>query len=91
MQLSLASKPWTQQLAEMGYPFPIIKSVQPDGNKVWFQHGVTDYTATLNMGRIGHVEKAVMTVYTPPETEKRSVATNGVSSNPVQRIETDDE
>jgi hypothetical protein len=75
----------------MGYPFPIIKSVQPDGSKVWFQHGVEDFTATLNMGRIGHVEKAVMTSYTPPEPEKQSVSTNGVSSDPVQRIDTDAE
>ena len=91
MQLSLASKPWTQQLAEMGYPFPIIKSVQPDGSKVWFQHGIEDFTATLNMGRIGHVEKATMTSYTPPEPEKQPASTNGASSNPVQRIDTDDE
>jgi hypothetical protein len=87
LQLSSASKPWTQQLAEMGFPFPIIKSVQPDGNKVWFQHGVTDYTATLNMGQIGQVEKAVMKAFVPPEDEKAPVT----ASAPVQRIDDTDE
>jgi len=86
MQLSLASTPWTHQLAEMGYPFPIIKSVQPDGSKVWFQHGVTDYTATLNMGQLGQVEKAVIKAFVPPEPEKKAPVT---PSNPVQRIDED--
>ena len=87
LQLSLASKPWTQQLAEMGFPFPIIKSVQPDGTKVWFQHGVTDYTATLNMGQLGQVEKAVMKAFVPPEIE----TTPTTPSDPVQRIDDADE
>lgn len=70
LQLSRASKPWTNQLAEMGYPFPILKEFSTDGSKVWFQQGTEDFVASINGGRVGSVTPAVMKSFTPPEDEK---------------------
>jgi|TARA_R110002167_G_scaffold86433_3_gene233976 hypothetical protein len=84
MQLSMASKPWTKQLAEMGFPFPIIKELTPDGQRLWFTHGSEDFTASLNMGRIGNVNKAVMKSFTPPADATK---TPNAPSKDIERID----
>jgi len=84
MQLSMASKPWTKQLAEMGFPFPIIKELTPDGQRLWFTHGSEDFTASLNMGRIGNVNKAVMKSFTPPADAAK---TPSAPSKDIERID----
>ena len=88
MQLSMASKPWTKQLAEMGYPFPIIKELTPDGQRLWFTHGSEDFTASLNMGRIGNVNKAVMKSFTPPADATK---TPNAPAKGIERIDDQEE
>ena len=88
MQLSMASKPWTKQLAEMGFPFPIIKELTPDGQRLWFTHGSEDFTASLNMGRIGNVNKAVMKSFTPPADTTK---TPNAPSKDIERIDDQEE
>jgi hypothetical protein len=88
MQLSMASKPWTKQLADMGYPFPIIKELTPDGQRVWFSQGTEDFVASLNMGRIGGVERAVMKSFTPPED---TIKVNPTPSKDIERIDDSEE
>ena len=88
MQLSMASKPWTKQLAEMGFPFPIIKELTPDGQRLWFTHGSEDFTASLNMGRIGNVNKAVMKSFTPPADAAK---TPSAPSKDIERIDDQEE
>jgi hypothetical protein len=88
MQLSMASKPWTKQLAEMGFPFPIIKELTPDGQRLWFTHGSEDFTASLNMGRIGNVNKAVMKSFTPPADTTK---TPNAPSKDIERIDEQEE
>ena len=88
MQLAMASKPWTKQLAEMGFPFPIIKELTPDGQRLWFTHGSEDFTASLNMGRIGNVNKAVMKSFTPPADATK---TPNAPSKDIERIDDQEE
>jgi len=74
---TFATKSWMQDLADKGYPAPLIKDMSDDGTKLWFSQNESQYVAFLDDGRLSRVEKA--TFAKPPEPTK----TESISSNPV--------
>jgi hypothetical protein len=78
---TFATKSWMQDLADQGYPAPLIKELSDDGTKLWFSQNDNNFVAFLHDGRLARVEKA--TFAKPPE----SPTTTETSSNPVTPIE----
>ena len=67
-----------QDLADQGYPAPLIKELSDDGSKLWFSQNNDQFVAFLHDGRLARVEKA--TFAKPPE----AISTNSIEpSNPV--------
>ena len=75
---TFATKSWMQDLADQGYPSPLIKELSTDGTKLWFSQNNDQFVAFLHEGRLARVEKA--TFAKPPEST-RSDEVN--PSNPV--------
>jgi hypothetical protein len=72
-----ATKSWMQDLADQGYPAPLVKELSDDGSKLWFSQNDANFVAFLHNGRLARVEKA--TFAKPPEV----VATEITKIDPV--------
>ena len=71
---TFATKSWMQDLADKGYPAPLIKEMSDDGTKLWFSQNESQYVAFLDDGRLSRVEKA--TFARPPEIISTKVETS---------------
>jgi len=66
-----ATKSWMQDLADQGYPAPLVKELSDDGSKLWFSQNDDNFVAFLHNGRLARVEKA--TFSRPPETTRTEI------------------
>jgi|TARA_R100000781_G_scaffold114685_2_gene86164 tRNA nucleotidyltransferase/poly(A) polymerase len=83
------AKTWIEDLAEKGFQAPIVKSISPDGSKMWFIEGGTDFVASLGASGVGHVEKATFPPLPSNATNKISYAPS--ASNKRREEDTDEE
>ena len=83
------AKTWIEDLSEKGFQAPIVKSISPDGSKMWFIEGGTDFVASLGASGVGHVEKATFPPLPSNATNKISYAPS--ASNKRREENTDEE
>jgi hypothetical protein len=68
---TFATKSWMQDLADQGYPAPLVKQLSDDGSKLWFSQNNDNFVAFLHNGRLARVEKA--TFAKPPEITSTTI------------------
>jgi tRNA nucleotidyltransferase/poly(A) polymerase/DNA topoisomerase IB len=84
------TKTWIEGLADKGYISPMIKSLNPDGSKMWFVQGNTDFVAHLDATGVSHVEKATFAPLPSNATNTISYAPSASNKKREEEEDSDD-
>jgi hypothetical protein len=84
------TKTWIEGLADKGYISPMIKSLSPDGSKMWFVQGNTDFVAHLDATGVSHVEKATFAPLPSNATNTISYAPSASNKKREEEEDSDD-